>query len=380
MVTRAAAVTPDKHDSLLAPWLQALLAKILQSRQGHALLLHGAAGVGQFDLAMATAQAWLCEQNDALSRATQPACGVCASCRLFQAHTHPDFLLLVPEALREHLGWEMEEGAAASDKASAAKPSKDIKVEAVRQAVAFAQTTSARGRAKVLLVHPAERMNTVAANALLKTLEEPPGQTRFVLSSAAADALLPTIRSRCQAQAMPLPDIETACSWLSSQGVADPDILLAAVGGQPQEALAWFGEGITAAQLQTLPRALTEGAAGVLSDWPLPRVVQTLQKVCHDAMRLAAGASPRYFARSSWPNQVTFDVAALSAWSRDLQAAARHAEHPWSAPLALQALVLSAARALNCGAAATKGAPTDRSMVASGIEGRSGQPARAGIR
>jgi DNA polymerase III subunit delta' len=380
MVTRATSGSTEKVDKPLPPWLEEPLIKLLQSRQGHALLLHGAAGVGQFELAMATAQAWLCEQNAVVSDAIQPACGHCASCHLFQAHTHPDFSLLVPEALREHLGWEMEEGAAASDKASAAKPSKDIKVEAVRQAVAFAQTTSARGRAKVLLVHPAERMNTVAANALLKTLEEPPGQTRFVLSSAAADALLPTIRSRCQAQAMPLPDVDTACSWLSSQGVADPDILLAAAGGQPQEALEWFDEGITAAQLQTLPRLLTTGAAGVLLDWSLPRVVETLQKVCHDAMRLAAGASPRYFARSSWPNQVTFDMAALSAWSRDLQAAARHAEHPWSAPLALQALVLSAARALNCGAAATKGAPAGRSMVASGIERQSGQPARSGIR
>ena len=81
------------------------------------------------------------------------------------------------------------------------KPSKEIRVEAIRAAIAFATTTSARGRGKVVVVHPAERMNAVAANAFLKTLEEPAGDARFLLCSAAPDSLLPTIRSRCQAVA-----------------------------------------------------------------------------------------------------------------------------------------------------------------------------------
>jgi DNA polymerase III subunit delta' len=379
MVTRAASANVEKVDKPLPPWLQEPLIKLLQSRQGHALLLHGAAGVGQFDLGLATAQAWLCEQNEATSDATQPACGVCASCHLFQAHTHPDFLLLVPEAMREQLGWEIEEGAAASEKTTAAKPSKDIKVEAVRQAVTFAQTTSARGRAKVLLVHPAERMNTVAANALLKTLEEPPGQARFVLSSAAVDVLLPTIRSRCQLHTMPLPDVEVACAWLADLGVAEPQVLLAAAGGQPQEVLVWFGEGVTAAQLQALPQQLMQGYAGVLSEWPVARVVETLQKVCHDAMRLANGASVRYFARNCWPTHIAFDPSALSVWSRDLQLTARHAEHPWSAPLALQALVLAPMQALNCGMTATKAVNSDRRAAASRADGASRQPGGSGI-
>jgi DNA polymerase III subunit delta' len=381
MVTRAASASDEKGGTAQPSWLREPLVKLLQSRQGHALLLHGATGVGQFDLAMATAQAWLCEQNDeAVSDATQPACGVCPSCHLFHAHTHPDFLLLVPEAMREQLGWDLEEGATGSEKTSAAKPSKDIKVEAVRKAVAFAQTTSARGRAKVLVVHPAERMNTVAANALLKTLEEPPGQARFVLSSAQADALLPTIRSRCQSLSMPLPDAEMACAWLSMQGVIDPQVFLAAAGGQPQEVLVWFGEGVTAAQLHSLPKQLMQGQVGALAEWPLARVVETLQKVCHDAMRLCNEASPRYFARECWPTDVVFDLAALSAWSRQLQLAARHAEHPWSAPLALQALVLAAAQALNCGTASTNDARTGRPTRASRTDGAGGQPGRPGIR
>lgn len=380
MVTRAVSAPKEKGDVVLPPWLRESLIKLLQSRQGHALLLHGAAGVGQFDLGLATAQAWLCEQNESTMDATQPACGVCASCHLFQAHTHPDFLLLVPEAMREQLGWDMDEGTATNEKTTAAKPSKDIKVEAVRQAVAFAQTTSARGRAKVLLVHPAERMNTVAANALLKTLEEPPGQARFVLSSAAADALLPTLRSRCQAHALPLPDVTVACAWLADLGVTEPQVFLAAAGGQPQEALVWFGEGISASQLQALPQQLTEGKIGVLAEWPLARVVETLQKICHDAMRLHSGATTRYFARQCWPTKVVFDPLALSSWARALQLDARHAEHPWSAPLALQALVLAAAQALNCSVTATNAARAGRSAGASRTDGASEQPTRASIR
>jgi DNA polymerase III subunit delta' len=361
MVTRTTSAPAEKAEKRLPPWLQDPLSQLLQSRHGHALLLHGPAGVGQFDLAMATAQAWLCEKNGAAPDSTQPACGTCASCHLFQAHTHPDFLLLVPEAMREQLGWEAEEGiGGAADKSSAAKPSKDIKVDSVRQAVLFAQTTSARGRAKVLLVHPAERMNTVAANALLKTLEEPPGQARFLLSSASLDTLLPTIRSRCQLHPLPLPDVEVACSWLSGMGVIAPEVLLSAAGGQPQEALVWFEEGVTSEHLHALPQQLMHGKAGVLSDWPLPRVVETLHKVCHDAMRLAHGAPTRYFVRNAWPAKLALDRLALSAWSRDLQSAARHAEHPWSAPLALQALVLSAAGALSGGNSNTNVLGSDR--------------------
>lgn len=345
MVTRAPATAAPASEKTLLPWLQEPLAKLLQSRPSHALLLHGPAGVGQFELAQATAQAWLCEQPEAGENATRPACGVCASCHLFQAHTHPDFLLLVPDALREALGWELEESTA-SDKTSTTKHSKDIKVEAVRQAVAFAQTTSARGRAKVLLVYPAERMNTVAANALLKTLEEPPGQARFILSTSTMDALLPTVRSRCLAFAMGVPAPEASWAWLSAMGVAQPEVLLAAAGGQPQEALRWHEEGITAAQWLALPTQLGQGQGAAMLDWPLPRVVETLQKVCVDAMRLASGAAPRYFASSSWPQQGAFSLEQLSAWARELQQAARHAEHPWSVPLAVQALALSAGRAL----------------------------------
>ncbi len=226
-------------------------------QRAHALLLHGPEGVGQFELGLALAQAWLCE-GPAERRPHGAGCGARRSCHLIDARSHPDLLVLVPEALRESLGWsnagDGEEGGG-SEKGSKAKPSKEIKVEAVRAAVGFAQTTSARGRGKVLVLHPAERMNAIAANTLLKTLEEPPGAARFVLSSAAPDALLPTIRSRCQALRLVLPPHAAAAAWLSARGVAEATALLAACGGKPLQALAWHEEGIDARLWPRIPAA-----------------------------------------------------------------------------------------------------------------------------
>ncbi|HEV7913758.1 MAG TPA: DNA polymerase III subunit delta', partial [Albitalea sp.] len=178
------------------PWLEAPLRQALATRHAHALLIHGPQGIGQFELALTLAQAWLCE-----GEAADKPCGRCASCKLVQARSHPDLLVLLPEALRESLGWAGADDAdsGGDDKGGKRKPSKEIRVDEIRQAIGFAQTTSARGRCKVVLIHPAERMNGVSANALLKTLEEPPGEARLLLSCAAPDALLPTIRSRCQA-------------------------------------------------------------------------------------------------------------------------------------------------------------------------------------
>jgi DNA polymerase-3 subunit delta' len=324
------------------PWIEPVLRRTLQSQRAHALLLHGPQGIGQFELALTIAQGWLCETADAAAR----PCGICVSCRLAQAHAHPDLLVLLPEALQEPLGWAAADSdESGSERASKTKqPSKEIKVEAVRAAVSFAQTTSARGRAKVVVLHPAERMNGVSANTLLKTLEEPPGAARFVLSCAAPDALLPTIRSRCQSVALALPPTEQAHAWLAAQGVAEPAVLLAAAGGQPQEALDWARQGIAAAAWLRLPTLVAQGSAAAFATWPLARVVDALQKLCHDAACIAAGAAPRYFPAGSL--RVGADPAALHDWMHALNQVARHAEHPWSAGLMTESLVLQGQRAL----------------------------------
>jgi DNA polymerase-3 subunit delta' len=332
-------VGPD--GTLPLTWLAPVLRQMLRSQHAHALLLYGPRGVGQFELGLSLAQAWLCEAAHFGAR----PCGNCASCRLVQAGSHPDLLVLIPDALQSELGW----GAAESDdpsteRASKSKPSQEIKVEAVRRAVNFAQVTSARGRGKVVVLHPAERMNGISANTLLKTLEEPVGDTRFVLSCTAPDSLLPTIRSRCQGIAMRLPPVAEATAWLAAKGVSDAGVLLAAAGGQPQEALAWSQQGIDAALWSRLPALVRDGLVQAFAAWPLPRVIDALQKICHDSACVAAGAVPRYFPAASVSPGA--DADALNAWMGELQRIARHAEHPWNAGLVVESMVEQGQHAL----------------------------------
>lgn len=332
-------VGPD--GALPLPWLDGWLAQALRSQRGHALLIHGPAGIGQWQLSLTLAQAWLCDSP------THPGrpCGHCSSCRLVQVRSHPDLLVLLPEALQAPLGWTTAdaEAAPAESGGKSKQPSKEIKVEAVRGAVAFAQTTPARNAGKVVVLHPAERMNGIAANALLKTLEEPAGSARFILSCAAPEALLPTIRSRCQAMALTLPDTAQAAAWLAGQGVAAAELVLAGAGGQPLDALERVRDGIDARIWAQLPQLATRGDGAALTGWSVIRVVDALQKLCHDALCVAVGARPRYFPADSLGAHD--DVRALLALSRDLQRMARQAEHPLNAGLAIEALFSRARQA-----------------------------------
>lgn len=330
--------------ALPLPWLGDWLDSALRTQRGHAVLIHGPQGIGQWQLSLTLAQAWLC---DAAAGARRP-CGTCASCRLVQARSHPDLLVLLPEALQGPLGWTVGEEADARESGSKTRqPSKEIRVEAVRAAVAFAQTTPARDAGKVVVLHPAERMNGISANALLKTLEEPAGKARFILSSSAPQSLLPTIRSRCQALGLPLPDSAQATAWLAGQGVAAPEVVLAAAGGQPLDALDWVRAGLDAKLWARLPAIVAQGDAVPLTGWPIVRVVDALQKLCHDVFSVNVGAAPRFFPAGSVTARA--GAAQLSQWSRELLRAARQAEHPLNAGLMIEALVSRGRLALMSG-------------------------------
>lgn len=327
------------------PWLAEPLRTALTTQHTHALLLHGPQGVGQFEMALTLAQAWLCEADHATLALDRRPCGVCASCHLVRARSHPDLMVLLPEALSSALGWTADEaGEEGGEGTGKRKPSKDIRVNEVRRILAFAHTTAARERGKVVVLYPAEAMNAVAANALLKVLEEPPGALRFVLAGTAADALLPTIRSRCQSLRLGLPDTGVATAWLQAQGVPRAEVLLAATGGQPQEALSWYRDGIDVATWLALPAQLARGDLGNLPAWPLARVIDMMSKLCHDTLRMAAGAAPRFFPADTL--RLPADEAALRQWHSELQRVARHAEHPWQANLTIEALVQQARGAL----------------------------------
>jgi DNA polymerase-3 subunit delta' len=334
----------------LPPWLQAPLQQALAQR-AHARLIHGPEGVGQFELALALAHHALCEAVEAGEGGARP-CGCCPGCRLYAARQHPDLRLLLPAALRAALAAaaegddeaadaETDEGAGEGSARSArARPSREIRVDEVRAAIAWTQTSASRGRGKLLVLHPAQALNTVAANALLKTLEEPPAGVRLLLTCADPQALLPTLRSRCQRIALPLPPRAQALAWLRARGLADAEVLLDAAGGRPDGALALHAEGFDAARWGRLPRAVAAGDAGVLAGCSVTRTVDVLQRLAHDLMCTAAGAPPRFFPAASLP--AAGSRAALNDWAAALARAARHAEHPWHAPLLVEALLAQA--------------------------------------
>ncbi|MGE0350410.1 DNA polymerase III subunit delta' [Hydrogenophaga sp.] len=323
--------------STLAPWLQEQLRGLLAQR-GHALLLAGPSGLGQYELALALARAWLCEQPTA-----DGACGVCGSCHAIDVRTHADLCVLMPETLSLELGWPLDEGAQKDIDDKKRKASKLIRVEAARVAVAFTQFTRSGGRTKVILVHPAERMNVESANTLLKTLEEPVGEVRFVLATEAAHQLLPTIRSRCQSHAMLWPSGSDALDWLVQQASAQGKpagreqaaVWLQAAGGRPDDALAWAATGLQGATWAQLPQALARGDWGTLAGWPPAQQLAVLQKLCHDLMARASGAPARFFPAEQLPPAPRWS--ALAQWSRELMSAARTVEHPYNAGLTQEA-------------------------------------------
>ena len=170
------------------PWQDSLWQQMAgRAQHAHAYLLHGPAGIGKRALAERLMASLLCKTPVGLE-----ACGTCKSCSLLAAGSHPDNYILEPEE---------------ADKA--------IKVDQVRDLVSFVVQTAQLGGRKVVLVEPVEAMNINAANALLKSLEEPSGNTILLLVSHQSSRLLPTIRSRCVQQASPLPSQALSLEWLA---------------------------------------------------------------------------------------------------------------------------------------------------------------------
>jgi len=200
----------------------------LLKRPPSGLLFKGTKGIGKLDLAVNFAQSLLCQQPDVSGF----ACGNCPSCHWFEQGSHPDYRLLQPETLSPD-GSEGDENKSISGK----KPSKQVSVDQIRGLADFFGMSSHQGGSRVVIIHPAETMNANAANALLKSLEEPTPGLLFILVSHKPQQLLPTILSRCFSFALPAPDTTSATRWLIEQGVADPANALAASGFAPLQAV-----------------------------------------------------------------------------------------------------------------------------------------------
>jgi DNA polymerase-3 subunit delta' len=196
--------------------IEAFRHVVERRRLAHAYLFLGPTGVGKRLFAQELAKALLCEggsPDDALA-----ACDRCAACALVDANTHPDFFTVErPEEKNE------------------------MPIELVQELCAGFALKSARGRGKVAILDDADYLNEESANCFLKTLEEPPPRSVFILIGTSGDRQLPTILSRCHSVRFgPLPD-DIVAAILKRHEIHDPVLLQRLVrlaGGSPGQALA----------------------------------------------------------------------------------------------------------------------------------------------
>lgn len=251
-----------------------LQARRAQDRLPHALLLEGPAGLGKLRFAQRLTAALVCAAPDQAG----DACGSCRACRLRASGGHPDILAVTPE-----------------------EPGKAIRINEIRD-LSERSVLSAEGSGyRVCLLHPADAMTHGAANALLKTLEEPVARTVLLLVSAAPSRLPATIRSRCQRLRFEPPSQEQALAWLAGQaGGAAAQGLLGLAGGAPLQALMLVEQGVGARLLALCSdlAALLGGRADPVTlaaqcqDLPLPTLLDYLMQWLIDLVRLKTAANP----------------------------------------------------------------------------------------
>lgn len=271
----------------------------VRERLPHAILFHGPQGIGKVAFAEQFAQSVLCEMpvNGGF------ACGNCASCGWFLQYGHPDYRRVRPEVLDiDTMEDETETEEGASKKSASSKtPSKEIRIEQVRSLAGFMNVSTHRSGLRVVLLYPAETLNSASANALLKTLEEPPPGTLFILVSHRPDRLLPTILSRCRKFSLSLPPAEGALAWLNEHSVSDAPQWLALHGGAPLAALSAAQEESASDRELLLGLLAKPDTAHVLSvaerlqKTPVPLLVAWQQRWMYDLFSLKLSGRVRYY-------------------------------------------------------------------------------------
>ena len=207
-------------------WLDSARAQYarLSSRLPHALMIQGAPGIGKAHFAMEMVASLVCDSPERSQQASS-ACGKCRNCTIFNAGNHPDFHFVSSERY-------VQDGTAANlsyaeryleDPAKRAKrkPRRIISVEQIRQLIEDFSFSQHSANHKVALIQPADVMNTNAANALLKLLEEPNPESMLILVCNNVAALPLTIRSRCISIQINIPPIDQSVSWLLTHGIEE---------------------------------------------------------------------------------------------------------------------------------------------------------------
>jgi DNA polymerase III subunit delta' len=337
-VPDAAAAAASAWPELL-PWQRDAAREALARRATwpHALLLDGPGGIGKRTLAINLARALLCENPDAGGA----ACGVCPSCRYVAAGQHPDLQLVEPFV---------------TDDEGVVKVQDPIPVERIRALIKWAELTSHRGRAKVAVIVPAESMHHSAANALLKTLEEPPPATFLMLVAHQPGRVPATLRSRCQRMSAPWPSTAVAEAWLVAQGVAGAASALAQAGGAPLRALALAATDVQAERsvwMQALAKPSTlspvalaariEAAPKDQRREHLRQAIDWLDAWTADLSRVAAGGKPSRntdFADAFAPLASAVAPVPLFRYHRTLLRERAWVAHPLQPRLVAEALLI----------------------------------------
>lgn len=324
------------------PWQSDAWTRLQGRRSAlpHALLIQGRPGLGKTDLARAFAQSLLCERP----LPDGDACGACAACAWFAQGNHPDYRQVQPEALEPRT--RDEEGAREGASGEGAAASRQIRIDQIRDLQPFLRIGTHRGGLRIALLRPAEAMNAATANALLKSLEEPPPGTLLLLVSSDPQRLLPTVRSRCQAITVLPASPEAAAAWLRARGVPDPEAAASFAGNAP---LAALEQAESAAARSALAELLADpafdpvrGAEQFLGQ-PLADVLTWLQKWIYDLLRVRSGAAPRYHpAASARLARLAgrLDPPALSRFARRVAEARALALHPLNPKLVLEDLLI----------------------------------------
>ena len=187
------------------PWQKSDWSKLIyqttKERLDHAYLVYGPVGIGKFDFVLKFSKFLLC-----VSPSNYDACNKCSNCKLHDS-AHPNIKVLMPES-----------------------NSLEIKIDQVRDLTDFLNKTGHSSGFKIAIITDADRLNINAANALLKTLEEPSGDSTVILCSSLPGLLSPTLRSRCQKFAMREPGRKETLDWIKEQAnEAIDDNLLSSV-------------------------------------------------------------------------------------------------------------------------------------------------------
>lgn len=326
-------------------------------RLPHALLFAGQPGIGKRALAHALATRLLCESP---RRAHEAACGSCASCLMMSTGQHPDYRLLQPDATAE-----AEEGEAAGE-GEKKKASKQIRIQQLRDMEEFFHVGGHRGGARVCIIDPAEAMNAITANALLKILEEPSVSFYFIMISHRWRRLLPTLLSRSRRIMFGRPSVEQATRWLNERkqaeharwlpffGYAPLDVAAAAQSGRlkaldslvadllkPADPLA------QAARWEALLKVDEKVHAKADTTLQVEELVTTVQKWLFDLGQLAVGAPARYFMQPALAQQAKkLSLPALVQAQQQVVQMRAWANHPLNLKLFLEDLCVRAFRPL----------------------------------